>query len=37
MSVDFISEASGHKDSESVSDGFHSQNIIKTKFSSVRY
>jgi len=37
MSVDFISEASGHKDSESVSNGFHSQNIKKAKFNSVRY
>jgi len=35
-SVDFIPEASGHKDSESVSKGFGSQNIIKTKFNSVR-
>ena len=35
MSVDFIPKASGHKDSESVSNGFHSQNIIKTKFNSV--
>ena len=37
MSVDFIPEASGHKDSESVNNGVHSQNIIKTKFNSVRY
>jgi len=34
-SVDFIPEASGHKDSESVSNGFQSQNILKTKFNSV--
>jgi hypothetical protein len=34
-SADFIPEASGHKDSKFVSNVFHSQNIIKTKFNSV--
>jgi hypothetical protein len=35
MSVGFMTEASGHKDSESKSNGFHSKNIIKTKYSAV--
>jgi len=37
MSVDFIPEASGHKDPEFVTNEFHSQNIVKTKFNSLRY
>jgi hypothetical protein len=37
MSVDFITEASGHKDSEFVTNESHSQNIIKTEFNSVQY
>jgi hypothetical protein len=37
MSVDFTPEATGNKDSESVTNRFHSQNIIKTKFNSMQY